>query len=97
MRKLTVKYTYDGPDIYIHIAEQTHREADFTPHGCRFKASNGWKLESCACPELLTYDKQLYVRGEEPHRDTNSCYVGDPKHIFEINQAVREYNEKYGR
>jgi len=97
MRKLEIKYTYDGPDVYLHITEQTHRGREFAPHNsCYFRAKNGWRIESCSVPELLSYDKLLYVRSDEPHRDAQSCYVSNPERIFEINQAVREYNEKHG-
>jgi len=96
MRKLTVKYTYEGNRIFLHVEEQTHRECDLTPEGSRFRASNGWNLESCSCPELRSDERILYLRGGMPRDDDLRCTVGQPEVIFEINQAVREYNEKYG-
>ena len=86
----------DGDQVTFRIADQTHREENFTPNGREFKSSCGISLSSQGSLEFWAYIKTLYVRGWDSSEDDNKITV--PLITFaKIMQAVTEYNETDGR
>lgn len=86
----------DGDQVTFRIAEQTHREKNFTPNGNEFKSSSGYSISSCSCPE---YDGQmsiLYVRGCNNYEDDIPVTV-PLSNFAKIMEAVTEYNETDGK
>lgn len=81
--------------VTFRIAEQTHREEEFTPNGREFKSSCWYFLVSQECPEYKEGKDLLYVRGCNDYKDDNQVTV--PLLQFaKIMEAVTEYNETNG-
>ena len=57
----------EGDQVTFRIAEQTHREDDFTSNGRKFKSRCGVILNSQSSPDLNRDRTILFVRG------INSC------------------------
>jgi len=102
--KLEIKIADHG-DLIITVVEQTHRGLKFTPTGCVFTASNGFRLRSQAAPGL-SMDKNepvLFVQGNWSSLNNNPVLrrVGDNTKISNsqwvklLTQAVAEYNEAF--
>lgn len=84
----------EGDQVTFRIAEQTHREDDFTANGRKFKSSCGVMLNSLSSPEYSGCTT-LYVRGYAACMDDKEITVS--LHNFAgIMQAISEYNETNG-
>ena len=85
----------EGERVTFRIAEQTHREEEFTPNGREFKSSCGFFLSSQSAPEVGECLQTLFVRGWASNADDNKITV--PLIAFaKIMQAITEYNETNG-
>ena len=85
----------EGDQVTFRIAEQTHREHDFTSNGRKFKSSCGVILNSLSSPEYNCGCTTLYVRGYATCMDDQEITVS-LFNFARIMEAVNEYNETDG-
>ena len=86
----------DEDQVTFRIAEQTHREHDFTAaNGRKFKSSCGVMLNSLSSPEYNCGCTTLYVRGYANCLDDKEITVS-LFNFARIMEAVTEYNETDG-
>ena len=85
----------EGEQVTFRIAEQTHREHDFTNNGRKFKSSCGVMLNSLSSPEYNCGCTTLYVRGYATCMDDQEITVS-LFNFARIMEAVTEYNETNG-
>ena len=86
----------EGDQVTFRIAEQTHREHNFTENGRKFKSSCGVMLNSLSSPEYNCGCTTLYVRGYSNCLDDKEITVS----LFNfalIMEAVTEYNDTEGQ
>jgi hypothetical protein len=76
----------------ITITEQKFRCNEFFYGSDNFKASNGFTLTSCNCPEFKEEDNQMYVRGISQGKDNHEVLV-PPQILPMLELAIAEYNE----
>ena len=86
----------EGDQVTFRIAEQTHREDDFTSNGRKFKSSCGVMLNSLSSPEYDCGCTILYVRGYAPCMDDQEITVS-LFNFARIMDAVTEYNDTDGQ
>ena len=79
----------------LRIAEQTHRNDDFSVSGYIFAASNGFELRSACSPEIVGNEPVLYVRGCEEEKDKTVLTVPSEKWLDKLRIAVQEYNSRF--
>ena len=82
----------EGDQVTFRIAEQTHREHDFTSNGRKFKSSCGVMLNSLSSPEYNCGCTTLYVRGDATCMDDQEITVS-LFNFARIMEAVTEYND----
>jgi hypothetical protein len=73
----------------VTITEQKFTGSKFVGAGNSFTASNGFRLESCNCPEMKT--NMLYVRGSSYHLNTEEFIVPADK-MPALLLTISEYN-----
>lgn len=86
----------EGDQVTFRIAEQTHREHDFTANGRKFKSSCGVMLNSLSSPEYNCGCTTLYVRGYSNCLDDKEITVS-LFNFARIMEAVTEYNDTEGQ
>ena len=86
----------EGDQVTFRIAEQTHREHDFTTNGRKFKSSCGVMLNSLSSPEYNCGCTTLYVRGYATCMDDQEITVS-LFNFARIMEAVTEYNDTEGQ
>ena len=92
-----IEYTIEDYNlgVKIHITAQSHRNEFFgnLMDGTMFKCSNGWKLESCGCPDYEGANR-FYMRGNVRNKDNHTINI--PVSLVEIfEQCIIEYNEYF--
>jgi hypothetical protein len=94
--KKWIEISIDGN--YLTITSQSHIRHEFgtsISNDKEFIAKNGFKLESCNCPQYRENENRLFVRGDSTNRDIDQLWIDDiglQKIIF----AVNEYNDYFG-
>ena len=86
----------EGDQVTFRIAEQTHREHNFTANGRKFKSSCGVLLNSLSSPEYNCGCTTLYVRGYATCMDDQEITVS-LFNFARIMEAVTEYNDTEGQ
>lgn len=79
--------------VEIVIVNQSHTEESFGINGNSFVASDGFTLQSCACPATSGSNK-LFVRGWDVNMDDSSIVV-KRSYFIRLQQAIKEYNEYF--
>lgn len=93
MRHIKFKAVPVAPDfqkVEVTILEQTHHNYDFI----RFRAKNGFTLDSAAFPEVRVSEDKVFLQGHltSHHNDVLTMYTA---FYQKFKAAVEEYNEFY--
>jgi len=95
-------FNYDGRVVFGKVLSQDSsviKRGDF-----KFKASNGFRIESNDSPDMGYGHKRLWIKGENKGKGTNAfCMVINrelmtaDEYVANLKKAVDELNAKYSR
>ena len=93
-KRLEIRISPDRKSF--QITRQTRRGRGFGDGRNYFVSSDGFHLESRGCPQVMHGSRGCYVRGSTEREDNKLLAVPNEEWLQGLEQAVLEYNEKYG-
>jgi len=89
--RLRLSYRRDGQDRYIVTVQD--QDEGLRSLGRLYTCANGWHLFSECCPELSTYGRKLYIRGDLREED-DRVLVAKTVVLERIAELVASFNKR---